>query len=58
MRRKIKVIPKSNKNENKPILNAIKKFGLQSLGEIDEVNMFKDDQTVMHFKKPNGGSQE
>ena len=26
--------------------------GVQPLQDIDEVNMFKDDNTVMHFKKP------
>ena len=28
--------------------------GVQPLPEIDEVNMFKDDHTVVHIKKPNG----
>ena len=28
--------------------------GVQPLGEIEEVNMFKDDNTVIHFKRPQG----
>lgn len=27
---------------------------MQQLSDIDEVNMFKDDNTVVHFKKPQG----
>jgi hypothetical protein len=26
--------------------------GVQPLTDIDEVNMFKDDNTVVHFRKP------
>lgn len=26
--------------------------GVQPLQDIDEVNMFKDDNTVVHFKRP------
>ena len=29
------------------------RVGVQTLPEIDEVNMFKDDNTVVHIKKPN-----
>merc|ERR1712113_32912 len=31
---------------------ALKKFGVQPLGDIEELNMFKDDNTVIHFKRP------
>ena len=27
-------------------------IGVQQLQDIDEVNMFKDDNTVVHFKRP------
>ena len=27
-------------------------LGVQPLQDIDEVNMFKDDNTVIHFKRP------
>ena len=39
-------------NEDKKLKSTIKKFGMQSLQDIDEVNMFKDDNTVVHFRKP------
>jgi nascent polypeptide-associated complex subunit beta len=52
-----------NVNEDKKLKSAIKKFGtiyhplisyigVQPLQDIDEVNMFKDDNTVIHFKRP------
>ena len=28
------------------------RVGVQPLQDIDEVNMFKDDNTVVHFRKP------
>jgi hypothetical protein len=31
-------------------------IGVQPLSDIDEVNMFKDDNTVVHFKRPHGKS--
>merc|ERR1711935_515512 len=39
-------------NEDKKLKSTIKKFGMQQLQDIDEVNMFKDDNTVIHLKKP------
>ena len=50
-RRKKKVPPK-NKNEDAVLNKKLSKFGLQTLPDIEEVNMFRDDDTVMHFKKP------
>ena len=38
--------------ESKELKSCIKKFGMQQLQDIDEVNMFKDDNTVIHLKKP------
>jgi len=45
-------VNQQNVNEDKKLKSAIKKFGVQPLQDIDEVNMFKDDNTVVHFKKP------
>ena len=28
--------------------------GVQPLNDIEEVNMFKDDNTVVHFRRPTG----
>ena len=51
-RRTKKVPPKKNANDDATLNKQLSKFGLQSLPDIDEVNMFKDDDTVMHFKRP------
>ena len=50
-RRTKKVNKKENANEDKK-LKQLKKFNVQSLPDIDEVNFFKDDDTVMNFKRP------
>eukprot|EP00351_Strombidinopsis_sp_SopsisLIS2011_P000604 CAMPEP_0116887424 /NCGR_PEP_ID=MMETSP0463-20121206/21903_1 /TAXON_ID=181622 /ORGANISM="Strombidinopsis sp, Strain SopsisLIS2011" /LENGTH=104 /DNA_ID=CAMNT_0004550089 /DNA_START=51 /DNA_END=365 /DNA_ORIENTATION=- len=51
-RRKKKHVTVQNVNEDKKLTSAIKKFGVQPLQDIEEVNMFKDDNTVIHFRKP------
>ena len=38
--------------EDKKLKSTIKKFGMQTLQDIDEVNMFKDDNTVIHLRRP------
>jgi nascent polypeptide-associated complex subunit beta len=43
-------------NEDKKLKSTIKKFGMQQLQDIDEVNMFRDDNTVVHLKRPNSKS--
>ena len=51
-RRTKKVHKKENANEDKKLKQQLKKFNVQSLPDIDEVNFFKDDDTVMNFKRP------
>lgn len=46
------VTQKTEVNVDKKFNATIKKFGMQPLSDIDEVNMFKDDNTVIHFRKP------
>ena len=45
---------KSAKQEDKKVMSAVKKYSPQALEGITEVNMFKDDNTVIHFNKPSG----
>lgn len=45
---------KAGKQEDKKIMGAVKKYSPQNLDGITEVNMFKDDNTVIHFVKPSG----
>lgn len=43
-----------NKGTNdKVVKNLVKKMGAQQLG-VDEINFFKDDNTIMHFVRPEG----
>ena len=63
---KLKSAKPTESGEDKKLKAAIKKFGkfhsailtqtvgVQPLGDIEEVNMFKDDNTIIHFKKPQG----
>ena len=45
---------KASKQEDKKILSAVKKYNPQTMDGIAEANMFKDDNTVIHFTKPSG----
>lgn len=53
-RRKKKAVHKTQITDDKKLKPIIKKFGVQPLPGIDEVNMFKDDNTVLSFKHPEG----
>jgi len=55
-RRTKKVVHHQEVNEDKKLKSTIKKFGMQALQDIEEVNMFKDDNTVIHLKKPQSKS--
>merc|ERR1711881_376809 len=53
MRRKKKVSQKQgNVSDDKRIQQTLKKFACSNLPGIDEVNMFKEDGSVIHFKNP------
>ena len=51
-RRVKKVVHHQGVEEDKKLKSTIKKFGMQQLQDIDEVNMFRDDNTVVHLKRP------
>lgn len=51
-RRKQKAVVKTTINDDKKLKTVIRKFGVQPIPGIDEVNMFKDDNTVIHFTRP------
>lgn len=53
-RRKKKTVHKAQITDDKKLKPIFKKFGVQPLPGIDEVNMFKDDNTVLHFTHPEG----
>ncbi len=46
---------KSNATDEKKMINGLKKrFGVTPFPDIEEVNLFKDDNTVIHFAEPEG----
>ncbi|EGR33290.1 transcription factor btf3, putative [Ichthyophthirius multifiliis] len=51
-RRKVKKVQKTAITDDKKLKTVIKKFGVQPFQGIDEVNMFRDDKTIMHFDRP------
>mmetsp|Transcript_56772 Transcript_56772/g.65050 ORF Transcript_56772/g.65050 Transcript_56772/m.65050 type:complete len:168 (-) Transcript_56772:171-674(-) len=51
-RRKKKVVAKTTVTSDKNLKGMIKKFNVQPVPDIAEVNMFKNDDTVIHFKHP------
>merc|ERR1712113_1250000 len=52
-RRKKKVTQSKNQvSDDKKIQQTLKKFSCSNLPGIDEVNMFKEDGNVIHFKNP------
>lgn len=53
-RRKIKKTFKSSSEDKKKLLNGIRKLGVQSINGIEEVNFFMDDESVLHFVRPQG----
>jgi nascent polypeptide-associated complex subunit beta len=51
-RKKKIVVHKSNTVQDKKISALAKKSGAKNIGETAEINVFRDDNTVLHFKKP------
>lgn len=51
-KRKKLVTHKSTVVQDKKITALAKKAGARNLGEVSEINVFKDNNTILHFKKP------
>lgn len=51
-RRKKKVIHKTAVSDDKKLQASLKKLGLSPIPNIEEVNMIKNDSTVIHFNNP------
>jgi len=52
VRRKFKATSKSSTQDDKRLHGQLKKLNVNVIPAIDEVNLFKDDGTVVHFTKP------
>jgi len=51
-RRKVKKTHKSSGTDDKKLQTSLKKLNVQPIQAIEEVNMFKEDGQVIHFKAP------
>ncbi|XP_067928495.1 transcription factor BTF3 homolog 4-like [Watersipora subatra] len=52
VRRKKKVIHRTAATDDKKLQASLKKLGVNNIPGIEEVNMIKDDGTVLHFTNP------
>jgi nascent polypeptide-associated complex subunit beta len=50
--RRKKKVHKSNSTDDKRLQNTLKRLGVNNIPAIEEVNLFKDDGTVIHFQNP------
>ncbi|VDO04037.1 unnamed protein product [Rodentolepis nana] len=51
-RRKRKVVHKTAATDDKKLQATLKKLGINCIPSIEEVNMYKADGTMLHFKNP------
>jgi nascent polypeptide-associated complex subunit beta len=51
-RRKKKVVHKSTATDDKKLQGSLKKLAVNTIPNIEEVNMMRDDGTVLHFNNP------
>lgn len=54
VRRKKKAIHKTTTTDDKRLQNTLKRLGVNNIPAIEEVNLFKDNGTVIHFTNPKG----
>ena len=51
-RRKVKVVHKNNKMDDKKLKTTLQKLNVRDIAAIEQVNLFKDDGKVIHFAAP------
>ncbi|XP_013777686.1 transcription factor BTF3 homolog 4-like [Limulus polyphemus] len=51
-RRKKKVVHRTSTTDDKKLQSSLKKLSVNNIPGIEEVNMIKDDGTVLHFNNP------
>ena len=52
VRRKKKTVRRNPLGDDKKLKSTLRKFNVQELPGIEEVNMFQEDINVLHFKNP------
>ena len=55
-RRKKKVVHRTATTDDKKLQSSLKKLSVNNIPGIEEVNMIKDDGSVIHFNNPKVGS--
>ncbi len=53
-RRKRKTVHKSATGDDKKLQQTLKRLGVNNIPQVEEVNMFRNDGTVIQFKNPKG----
>lgn len=53
-RRKVKKVQKTVVTDQKKLDDTLKKLNVQSIANVDEVNMFQKDSKILHFSRPQG----
>lgn len=56
VRRKHKVVRKTATHDDKRLKATLNKLSVRDIPAIEEVNLFKDDGSVIHFVNPKGQS--
>jgi nascent polypeptide-associated complex subunit beta len=51
-RRKVKKVQKEKVGDDKKLQETLKKLNVQSVGNVEEVNMFYKDGQILHFIRP------
>ena len=51
-RRKKKIVHKASNTDDKKLQSQLKKLQINPIPGIEEVNMFKEDGSVLHFNNP------
>lgn len=54
VRRKKKTVHKTTTADDKKLQSTLKRLGVNNIPGIEEVNLFKDDGSVVHFTNPKG----
>ncbi len=54
VRRKHKAQHKVAGGDEKKVQATLKRLGVQQIPNIEEVNFFKDDSSILHFSQPKG----
>jgi len=52
VRRKKKAVHKTAGTDDKRLQNTLKRLGVNNIPGIEEVNLFRDDGSIVHFKNP------